>query len=157
MSKREDVGHWISIASAPVLAAGLFLGLAACGEKTEAPASDTGAPAEEAPEDEASAELPEGQDLPSDWPSEILVPDGAITVLLEVGSGYALTLEGVDSVQAQGLIAEMATAGLKTEGPTDLGNDAWTASASNADYSATYAYENGGAGLPKVLINLTAL
>ena len=165
---------------AAVLAVPLLLGLAACGETddgtgqatdastageatdgtTQETATDDGAASGEQdgePADGTSdegTELPAGEDLPADWPADILVPDGAIVLVLPMGGGYSIEVDGVDSDQAKGIIADMAAAGLTTEGPTDLGNDEWTASATGATHTATYAYATGGAGLPNVLIRL---
>lgn len=169
---------------AAVLAVPLLLGLAACGETddgtgqatdastageatdgtTQEIATDDGAASGEQdgePTDESTdgtsdegTELPAGEDLPADWPADILVPDGAIVLVLPMGGGYSIEVDGVDSDQAKGIIADMAAAGLTTEGPTDLGNDEWTASATGATHTATYAYATGGAGLPNVLIRL---
>ncbi|MGD9607452.1 MAG: hypothetical protein AB7V10_08220, partial [Leucobacter sp.] len=113
-NRRESVGRG-SMLVAPLLALSLAAGFAGCGEKAE-PASpdpsESSESAEQAPAEEPAEDLPAGEDLPGDWPSDILVPDGSIVLVLEVGGGYSVTVEGVDSDQAKGLIGEMASAGL---------------------------------------------
>lgn len=164
MGERTEAGRaaarWIAVLMAPAIAVPLVAGLAACGPKVTAEYADSSdsatdeTPEQEPAEEEPLDELPASEDLPADWPADILVPDGAIVLVLEVGSGYVMTVEGVDDEQARGLIAEMAGAGLETMGPTDDGIGGWTASATSATHIATYAYATGGAGLPNVGINL---
>lgn len=142
------------------LALALGAGLTGCGQATDAePSSSPDASARSADPAESTGpeqqELPESKPLPNDWPGEILVPDGSIVMVTEIGSGYAILVEGVDSDQAKGLIADMASAGLTVDGPSDMGNDEWTAMATSPGAMATYAYASGGAGLPNVAINLT--
>ncbi|MFT4231405.1 MAG: hypothetical protein QM606_01325 [Leucobacter sp.] len=172
-----------AVLPAALLAASLAIGLGGCGaqgdpgsqgagERTASEAapdtaesgSSPSAAGEEAVGEEASSdepsgsdELPAGEPLPDDWPADILVPEGSIVLVLPMGGGYALTVEGVDDDQARELIAEMASSGLATEGPVDLGNGEWTASATSGTHQATYAYAEGGAGLPNVSINLSPL
>lgn len=138
------------------------LGLTGCGddeavnaEPTTVDGGGSGAAGGEAAEPE-TAEQPEGEPLPDDWPAEFLVPDGTIVLVMDLGGGYSVTVEGVDSDQAQGLIDEMIAAGLSTTaGVTDTGNGEWIAEVVGGTHRASYAYAGGGAGLPNVTIMLT--
>lgn len=154
-------GRALATAAVLLLALTATFGLAGCGERDDsavAGSSEASTPSADGAQSEAEESpqaTPDGEPLPDDWPAEILVPDGTIVLVIPMGGGYALTVEGVDSEQAKGLIAQMAGAGLQTMGPTDMGNDEWTAQATSAAYTATYAYASGGAGLPNVAVNLT--
>lgn len=156
---------------AAALCAALLLvgaGLTACGggepepsDQTEQPAaSEEAAPAEEEAPVDGPTELT-GEPLPDGWPTEFLVPYGEVTLVLPIGDGVSVLVEGVDEAQAKGLIDEMVAAGLETTaGVTDAGNGEWVAevfgtTASGDPYRAAYHFEPGGAGLPKVDIMLT--
>lgn len=159
-------------AFAVALLAGTFgLGLTGCGEKeTEDPAAsvesqqtedsateDTAAEDSAAAEDDSSAPMGlTGEPLPADWPEEALVPNGEVILVLEMGGGgYKVVVSGVDDEQARGLIAEMAAAGLTTDGPTETGiGEEWTADVTTSTRMVSYAYAGGGAGLPEVAITL---
>lgn len=160
-----------SAAIAAALAAALGLGLAGCGEKSDAAAGDGGsnpgsssgstttekATDTTAAKDDAKPTAHTGKPLPSDWPAEVLVPYGEIIfILTNAADGSTLTVEGVDSDQAKGLISKMSDAGMQTTGPTDLDARSWTATAENGSYYATYTYDTGGSdGTPNVTMNLS--
>lgn len=156
MSEAKRIGRLAALCAA-LLVAGL--GLAGCGDDEAVDSQPTavedsgdsggsGAGASEEP-------APAGEALPDDWPAEFLVPDGTIALVIPMGGGYSLTVEGVDDAQAQGLIDEMVGAGLSTTaGVTDMGNGEWTAEVASGEYRASYAYASGGAGLPNVTITL---
>lgn len=166
----ENVSVRFHRAAVSIAVAGALFGLAGCGNTGSAnPAPESSVAgngatqeASEQPSEQATggndAPAPTeltGEPLPDDWPSDILVPGGQLVLVLQIGTGYSLTVEGVDSEQAQGLIGQMASAGLTTEGPTPTGvGEEWTASATSATHTATYAYAGGGAGLPNVAITL---
>lgn len=175
MGRMHAGGRFLALTIAALC---IGLGVSGCGTgaSDSAPASDTGASAgaentqggsDEAPAGEGDeAEAPDsaggdapttltGEPLPDGWPSEYLVPFGEVTLVLPIGAGVSVLVEGVDNGQAMGLIDEMVASGLASPaGVTDVGNGEWVAEVTGAGYEATYHYETGGAGLPNVEIML---
>lgn len=135
------------------------VGLVGCGdeEAAEPKGATSEAPAETS-EDQQTTDTdsaPQGEPVPADWPAQFLLPDGTITLVLELGSGYQLVIEGVDDDAAQDLITQMTDQGMESRGVVDLGNGEWAAEVSDGEWSAAYAYATGGAGLPNVAVTLT--
>lgn len=137
----------------------LLTGLSACGSSSSSsPTATTSGDTASASSSVSESQAPSGHTgkaLPSDWPSDILVPNGNITLVMQMGTGYSVTVEGVDEAQAKDILTQMKNAGLTVTGPNDTGNGEWTGTASNGTYTATYAYAGGGAGEPNVIIQLT--
>lgn len=165
------MAHLKNAAAACALLLAVGTGLTGCGDdgavreeptatSTDSSGQDSPAEAESETESGHTGESPsaglDGEPLPSDWPSEFLVPDGTVALVIPLGSGYSVLVEGVDSAHAADLIDRMVANGMSTSsGVTQLGNGEWVAEVVGTAHRASYAYAGGGAGLPNVTITLT--
>lgn len=146
------------------------MGLAGCGDKAAEDPAETAETSEQAetPAQESESEAPteeEGenpspnasaQQLPADWPERVKVPDGTIALVLPIGKGYKVLIEGVDNMQTQDKLSQMLYEGFDSaKGVVSLGGGAWVAELTDAEWMVAYSYESGGAGQANVTITLT--
>jgi len=157
---RRTVPLLLGAAVAAILALAGCAGSAPAAQGEPAGAGSSSESATQPQEDSAADPAPQGltgQALPADWPAELLLPSGELVLVLEVGGGYQLLIEGVDEAATIALLDEMAAAGLRLTGPAEAGEGAWIAEVTGDAHSASYAYASGGAGEPNVTISAFGL